>query len=99
MPTAASMASSGRSRRRKRRKCVGRHPRFRHLGYQPVHQGWHGKEFLRKWRTSMTEQQDDLFSAAPPSGRDLAEQGIDRSIKHAEAVEPGWKDLAFNALC
>ena len=39
-------------------------------------------------------QQDDLFGG--PSGRELAEEGIRKSVEHAEDVVPEWRERAFD---
>lgn len=44
----------------------------------------------------MNAPQPDLFDA--PTGEELRDAGIQQAIDHAEEVEPGWKDQAYEHL-
>ncbi len=41
---------------------------------------------------------DQLEMTLPEKAAQLAEEGIQRSRRHAEAVEPGWTDRAYSLL-
>lgn len=40
----------------------------------------------------------NLFEYVPPTGRQLAQEGIAASADHAEREKPGWAELAYGYL-
>jgi hypothetical protein len=40
----------------------------------------------------------DLFDFAQPTAEELAQDGMQRAIEHADAVEGGWSEMAYAML-
>lgn len=41
---------------------------------------------------------DDLFSYTPPTTQQLADDGMQRAVDHADAVEDRWSERAYQLL-